>query len=512
MENTANTLNRKHKFDSPDAYIVVFCVVIMAAIMTFIIPAGYFDVNEETYINSSGSEAVRTVVDPDSFQYLTDENGDPMTIPTAIFSDYYATEKTGVLNALYNGFTAGGMDGIPGMIAFIFIIGGSFSILTRTGAISRGIMAILRILKGKDIIIIPILSILFSLGGAVLGLIEEFVPFAIILIPIFCRLGYDSITGLLTVYISTIVGWAFAWMNPFSILVAQGLADVPAMSGSGFRIVFWTIAMIVLIVYTVLRARKIKINPELSVAYESDNKWFRRDTENEDALNEGKLSFGHVLVLFTLLATIVWLMWGVLTKGWYFGQLSAVFLAGGIVGGILGVAFKMDGMRINTIADAFKEGVVSMAPVAIIIAMGKGITLVLGGATCDVPSVLNTILHFSGETFGALPAVLCGAGMFIFQWLFNFLVSAATAQAAIVMPIMAPLSDVLDVSRQTACLAYQMGDAFNNLVNPTSPTLMMYLGVAHLNFVTWVKYHWKLQAVFFGLCLVAVVISVYCWA
>lgn len=188
--------------------------------------------------------------------------------------------------------------------------------------------------------------------------------------------------------------------------------------------------------------------------------------------------------------------------------MSGQLIALAAVCGGLGVAFKLNDMRINDIALAFKQGLSDLVPVVMILALGKGITLILGGVDNAVPSVLNTILHFGGDTLGGIPQAMAAWGMYTFQSLFNFLVCSGPAQAAISMPIMAPLADILGVTRQTACLAFQMGDGFTNMINPTSAVLMAYLGMAKIDFATWVKFQWKMQAVIFAAASVVMVVAV----
>ena len=354
----------------------------------------------------------------------------------------------------------------------------------------------------------PVIMIVFSLAGNIMGLCEELIPFAMILIPLLIRLGYDSLTAMMVVYMSCMVGFSATWMNPFTLLIAQGLAEVPLMSGAPLRIVLYVISMAILIFFTIRRALKCKADPTFSMTYESDQKNFRSGME-EAALGGGvEFTFGHGLVLLTLVAGFTWVFWGVMTRGWYVGQLSGIFLAMGMVGGAIGVIFKLNDMKLNDVASAFKQGLSDLAPVVAVLALGKGIGLVLGGTDNALPSTLNTILYFAGKTLGGLPAVLSAWGMYIFQYLFDFLVCSGPAQAAVVMPIMAPLSDMLGVTRQTACLAFQLGDGFCNMINPTSASLMAYLAVAKMDFGTWCKFQWKWQGVYLVLGSIFMVVAV----
>ncbi len=499
-------VKKKRKFRAPDAYIVLFVLIIAAFCVTYIVPAGYFDVQEETYVEN-GIEKTRTLVDPESFQYLEDEDGTPKYLKGKIFTDFYETEDTGLLNTMHNGFVNGGMDGTAGMIAFILIIGGAFAILIRTGAIDNGLGSVLRKMNGKDFFLIPIIMLLFSLGGAVLGLGEELIPFAMILMPLMIRLGYDGITVMLTVYSSMMVGFATSWMNPFTLLIAQGIAGVPLMSGATLRIILYVAIEVLLFAYIVLRIKKYKKTPELALTYETDQKYFRQSA-NEDVVMDDKFTKGHAVVMLVFLAFFVWIFWGIIKNGWYIPQISAQFFGMGIACGIVGVIFKLNGMRINDIADAFKQGVADMVPVVMILALAKGITLILGGVDNSEPSVLNTILYYGGEGLSGIPSIFAAWGMYLFQSLFTFLVCSGPAQAAISMPIMAPLADLLGVSRQTACLAFQMGDGFCNMINPTSALLMAYLGIVKIDFVKWVKFAWKMEVALFAVGTIFMVTAV----
>jgi len=333
------TVKRKHRFDAPDAYIVVFALIVIASLLTYVIPVGSFEVHEETYMYN-GSEQTRSLIDPDSFEFALDENGEPDYIKGMVFSDFYETDVTGILNALHNAFCDGGLDGSVGMCAFILIIGGAFAVVIRTGAIDAGMMAIVRKMQGRDILLLPVVMMLFSLGGAVMGLAEELIPFGMVVVPLIIRLGYDGVTAMLTVYSGLMMGFTTSWMNPFSILIAQGIADVPLLSGAGLRIGVYIISMTGLMIYTLYRAKKYKNNPN-ALTWDTDELYFRSKAEDDNALEEVKFTKEHAYVLIALLAAFVWVFWGIMTKGWYVAQMSGQFVAVAIVCGAIGVIFKL---------------------------------------------------------------------------------------------------------------------------------------------------------------------------
>ena len=261
-------MEKKKSFQMPHTYIIIFFVIVLAAVLTLFIPLGQYETKEITYMQN-GSEKTRTVLDPDSFRYVLDENGNKVTKAAPIFG----TEDfggQGILNFVFEGMTVGDKNGTAvGIIAFILVVGGAFGIVLRTGAVESGIMKVIEKTEGREILLIPILITLFSLGGAVFGMGEEAIPFVMILVPLFIALGYDAVVGIMCSYVATQIGFGSSWMNPFSLAVAQGVAGIPVMSGAGFRIVLWVIFTATAIIFTMRYAVKIKKNPQSSVAYES---------------------------------------------------------------------------------------------------------------------------------------------------------------------------------------------------------------------------------------------------
>ncbi len=218
------------------------------------------------------------------------------------------------MNFPFEGLTSGSKYGTAvGIIMFMLVIGGAFGIVMRTGTIDNGILALIRHTRGNEILFIPALFILFSLGGAVFGMGEEAVAFAIIIAPLMVRLGYDSITTVLVTYIATQIGFASSWMNPFCVVVAQGIAGVPVLSGSGLRIVVWVIATLIGLIFTMVYASRVKKNPLLSRVHESD-RFFR---EKQADVEQRPFTFGDWLVLIVLTAVMVWVIWGVIVNAVY---------------------------------------------------------------------------------------------------------------------------------------------------------------------------------------------------
>ena len=315
-------MENKKSFQMPHTYIIIFLVVLFAAVLTMFIPLGTYETREITYMQGD-EEKTRTVIDPDSFQYVLDENGDKVTKVAPLFG----TEDfggQGILNYVFEGMTVGDKNGTAvGIIAFILIVGGSFGIVLRTGAVESGILRVIARTKGREILLIPLLITLFSLGGAVFGMGEESLPFVMILVPMFIGLGYDAVVGIMCSYVATQVGFASSWMNPFSLAVAQGIAQVPVMSGAPFRIVMWIVFTGAAIIFTMKYAQKIRKNPEKSVAYETDQ-YYRDDFKNKGK-EELPFTLGHKLVLLTIVVVLAWTIWGVVIQGYYIPELASQF-------------------------------------------------------------------------------------------------------------------------------------------------------------------------------------------
>ena len=497
-------MEKKKKFQMPHTYIIIFGVILFAAILTMFIPLGKYETKEITY-TMNGEEKTRTVLDPDSFEYVLDENGNRVTKVAPIFG----TEDfggQGILNYVFEGLTTGNKNGTAvGIIAFILVVGGSFGIVLRTGAVESGIMRVISMTNGKEIFLVPILTILFSLGGAVFGMGEEAIPFVMILVPMFIAMGYDAVVGIMCSYVATQIGFGTSWQNPFGLAVAQGIAGIPVMSGAWFRIPLWIIFTALTCVFTMRYAAKVKKNPKLSVAYESDQE-YREDFE-KNGKADIPFTFGHKLVLLTILICMIWTIWGVVTQGYYIPEIASQFFVMGLVSGIIGLIFHLNGMQINDIPRAFDHGAADLLGAAMCVGMAQGIIIILGGTSATDGTVLNTILYTISNGMKNFPPVISAWLMYVFQSVFNFFVVSGSGQAALTMPIMAPLADLVGVERQVAVLAYQLGDAFTNFIVPTSGCLLGALAAAKLEWGQWAKFQIKFQGFLFVFASIAVVVA-----
>ena len=444
----------------PHTFTIVFALIVFAAVLTWIVPAGEF-VRETIEVGGSSRE----VVVNNSFHYT---ERSPQTWQ--------------VFSALFNGF----VDKAD-IIIFILIVGGAFWILNNSHAIDVGVMSFLRSVKrlsryklikklGVNNIIITLVMLLFSLFGAVFGMSEETIAFVVIFIPLAIQMGYDSIVGVCMCYVAAHVGFAGAMLNPFTIGIAQGIADLPLFSGLEYRLFCWVVLTIVGIAFVLWYAHRVKANPESSPVYKLDDYWRSRMESSE----EGKLSVRQKLILVLFFVTIVALVVGVLKFGWYIEEISALFLAMGIMSGIL------DRQGADDIAKLFLAGCKDILSAALVVGLASGIIFILKDGC-----VIDTILYALTRSLAQVGDVVSLGAMYVFQTLLNVVMPSGSAKAALTMPIMSQFADLIDVSRQTTVLSFQFGDGFTNMLTPTSGVLIGVLGMARIPYGTWLKWVWK---------------------
>ncbi|HSN71506.1 MAG TPA: putative basic amino acid antiporter YfcC, partial [Steroidobacteraceae bacterium] len=444
----------------PDTYLVIGGVVLFVFLISFFVTPGQFSLIEKVRDGATVS-----VVDPDSFRYVETGGG------AALFS---SDGSPALFNALYEGLVSGNrMGGAVGIMAFILLVGGAFGIVLETGAITRGLHGLVARGASHGPVLLAGLFLAFSLGGAIFGMSEEVIPFVLMLLPVLQRLGYDNVTCLLVTYVATQVGFATSWMNPFSVAIAQGIAELPLLSGLPLRLAMWTTFTLFGVAYTLRYAARARTGDG--------------DAAGAIAAEQASTSTGDLLVLLALLATVVWIIWGVVFAGYYLPEIATQFVVLGVAAGVVGALFRLNGLTANGVAAAFRRGAMDILPAALVVGFARGIVFLMGGDDPTEPSLLNTLLHFGSETLGGLPAWLAAWGMFVGQAVFNFFVTSGSGQAALTMPLMAPLSDLIGVTRQVAVLAFQLGDGLTNMIVPTSAALMGCLGAARIEWVRWVR-------------------------
>lgn len=520
----------------PHTYTIISSIILICAALSWVIPPGEY-VRERVEVN--GSE--RTVIVEGSF---------------------HAAERSPqtwqVFTSLLEGF-----EKQAGIIAFLLIIGGAFQVMNSSRAVDAGIGAFLRFTQGLerhgwmrrlgvDRVVIALVMVMFSLFGAVFGMSEETLAFVMIMVPLAVSMGYDSITGLCMVYVAAHVGFSGAMLNPFTVGIAQGLAGVPLFSGIEYRFFCWVVLTAVVIVAVLAYAGRVKRNPRLSPMYEADAYWRERQAEGMTAEVEAvayatptgawvvygliagalvlfsvcypvtDLSVGHFsarvpavpvctglfvlsgwaglrrsfhfFILSVLAFTVVFLVIGVLGHGWYLPEISGIFLAMGILSGYAA------GEDTDGIIRLFLEGAKDMLSTALVVGLAGGIIEVL-----QEGRIIDPILHALAGLMSGTGRVVSVGVMYAIQTLINIIIPSGSAKAALTMPIMAPFSDVIGISRQVTVMAFQFGDGFTNMITPTSAVLMGALGIARIPYQVWVRWFWKLLLLFVVLGFVLLV-------
>ncbi|MCB2204009.1 AbgT family transporter [bacterium] len=449
----------------PNVFVIVFSLIILAAVATWVLPGGAFD--------------------------RTSEDVGGVSREVLVEGSYHAVDA---VPQTWEVFTAP-MDGflrLAEIIAFIFLVGGAFSILNETGAIAAGTRQLVRKLEGREFLIIPIVMTFFSLFGAVFGMCEEAMPFVLIFVPLALSLGYDSFVGVSLTFLAAGVGFAGAFINPFTLQIAQGLAGVPLVSGWEYRVIVWVLITGGSIAWVMVYAARIKKDPTRSLMYELDNE--RRKEIQQKQMEQGDFSGRHVATLLILLGGVIGMIFGVTMYGWYITELSALFLAMGVLAGVVSRQSP------NDLAKHFIMGVKDMTSAAMIVGFAGGIIVLL-----EDGHVMDTILYGMSRVTSNMPRMLSADAMYGMQMALNFFIPSGSTKAALTMPIMGPLADLSGLTRQTAVLAYQLGDGFTNMIIPTSGVTIGTLTMAKIPYDRWFKWHLPMQVFFFVLSLLLLV-------
>lgn len=449
----------KKSLEGINPMLFLVAVMIIVVVASYIVPAG-------SYERVFDEVADRDIVVPGSFQF-TEQN------PIGFFS-LMMSLTLGIQNAAY-------------IIAFLLIIGGMFAIMEGTGAINACLANVVRAVRGKEIIMIPVIMTVFGLMSCFCANFEEFLAFVPLILAVCLSMGFDSITALGIVFGAVAAGYGGAATNAFTVGVAQSISGLPMFSGMTLRLVLFAVLLLVSMAYVMWHAMRVKKNPTLSPSYEADlenAKKYVLDVENIQPLT-GR----QKLVLVTLVGAILWTVYGVLVHGYYIDELAAIFLTAGVVAGLVG------GSKPSQICDDFLKGAANMLAPCMMIGLANAVVLMMTDA-----GIIDTIIYALSNLLIGLPASLLACGMFVVQTLFNLAVPSGSGQAAITMPLMAPLADMVGVTRQTAVLAFQLGSTFTDIIGPTSGEALVALAMCKVSYPKWVKWLFPLFCLW---CLVA---------
>lgn len=449
----------------PHTYAILFTIMILAAIASYIVPAGEFE-----RIEVDG----RTAVVEGSYAEIEQNPVTPFELFKAIPL---------------------GMSAASQIIFYIFLVGGSFGIIQATGTIEAGIGKAVHKLENKERFLIPVIMILFSILGATIGLSEEAIIFVPIGVAVARALGFDAVTGTAMVSLGAASGFIGGMLNPFTVGVAQSIAEVKVFSGIGFRFAVYLVVLTVAILYVMNYAKKVKRDPKNSVIYDIELKMKNKQVDERDEFQQ--FNWRHASVLALLAGGLVTNVYGVFKWDWFLTELTATFIIIGLLSGFIG------NLGINGTFEAFVEGMKLIAFGALIVGFARAILVVM-----EQGYIIDTVIFGLSNLISSLPPSLNAVGMYVTQIIMNFFIPSGSGQAATTMPIMTPLADLLGMERQIAVLAFQYGDAITNSIIPTSASLMAYLAVAGVPYERWVKFIWKLVLAWLLIALVAIVVAV----
>lgn len=449
------------KWEAPDTYVILFAVLLFAVIATYLVPAGSFE-REEV-------DGVSRVV-ADTFAY-TQSN------PAGIMDIFLSLQQ--------------GMVDSAAIIFLVLFAGGMFEVVERSGAIKAGLLAAIDRTQGKEFLLIAVVSTLFALGGAVGAVANSVIPFVAIGVMIARALRLDPIIAVAITFGATFAGFNVGFINPYTLGIAQTIAEVPMFSGIVFRVIVFVLIVAVTIWYTWRYAKTILKDPSKSVVgileFDAEEMIEKEPFTTRHRLIIGWISLGFIFLIF---ATIQW--------NWTMNHMAAWFIVLGLGAGIIA------GMNYNEITLNFLEGAKNLVYGALIIGVARAILVIMEQA-----QILDTLVYALAQPLATFPPVFAAIGMFVANGALNFLVPSGSGQAMIAMPILTPLADMIGITRQVAVQAFQFGDGLTNSIFPTSGVLMASLAVAGVPWVKWAKWLFPLFLIWVGIALVTLTIGVW---
>lgn len=437
----------------PNALVIMIGFIILATILTYIIPQGQYE----------------RITDPETNQISVVQGSYKSVVaePVSIFKMFLSIPE--------------GVVSRSSLITLILLIGGCFYVIEKTGALKEGIAFLTVKLQGKEEIVLIIVSIIFLVGGATMGLQEEIIAMMPVLLYLTSRLGYNAFVAIAISFGSAIVGAAFSPMNPFAVVIAQKETGLEFLSGSAFRMIVLVIAFIVWMFMIIRYANKNKIE---------------KVVETDEVIE--KISVRSAIILSLVGLAFVILVIGMLNYNWDFNEMSAEFFALGILVGLIG------NLGVNGTIETYIEGFKELVFAAMIVGFASSISIILKEGM-----VIDSIIYGLFTPMQYLPKSLAAVSMMISQSLLHFPVSSYSGQAILTMPILAPLSDLIGISRQVCVLAYQYGAVMTDLIYPTQGALMAIIAIAGISFDKWFKFILKFVLTILVVGAIAIVVAVY---
>src|SRR5262245_60879149 len=488
------TGERKSRLTLPSAYTILFARIVVTAILTWIIPAGEYQLNDE------GSPVPGTYheIDAHPQRIIVDSLKAPI-------NGMYGIEDptTGQIDVFNNGTLFGAID----VALFILVIGGFIGITMKTGAIQAGIALLVRRMRGRERRLIPLLMIVFAIGGTTYGMAEESLAFYVLIITVMIAAGYDAMVGALVILLGCGIGTLGSTVNPFATGIASGFADVPLTEGLGLRLVILVVGLAAGIWFVQRYADRVRRDPTTSLVYDmkaANEQHFSAATD--ETTGDIVLTGTHKVVLSLFAAAFAVMVYGVIpwedlgiglpTLWWWFPEMTASFLLFAIVIGMVGR------MGENELTSTFVDGARDLVGVALIIGIARGITVIMNNG-----EITDTVLHWAESALGDVGEAAFAVVMYLLFLPLSFLIPSSSGLATVAMPIMAPLADITGASKSLVVTAYQSASGLLNLVTPTSAVVMGGLAIARVPYGKYLRWVWPLLLTLVGLTVVALALG-----
>lgn len=453
---------------SIDSLVLIFSFIVVAQLLSYVVPHGSFE--RVPLPDDPG----RTMVVDGTYQALNDAAA--VSLPPWHF-----------LMAITDGF-----ESAQGIIFLIFLVGGVIAVLRKTGAIDAALHGAVERLGHTPWLLIGGCLLLFSIGSFTIGMGEEYVPLVPIIVTMSLAMRMDAIVAMAMVWVPYGIGWACAGINPFGVLIAQNIANVPLTSGWGLRLAMMFAFLIIAFHHIYRYAMRVQKDPSASLVSHIDY------SEGFQAPADLEMTGQRILVLAIFIFGIVAFVYGVSEYHWYVPELNAIFLGIGLLAAIV--------VRLpaGETSRAFIDGAAAMTPAALLVGFARTIEVVLTDG-----QIIDSIVHAIAGVLENLPAEAAAIGMLIVQTICNFFIPSGSGQAFVTMPIMSPLATLTDVPQQTAVLAYQFGDGFTNMIVPTSALVMGALALGKVPYSAWFRFVGPLLLKMFALAAVLLVLSMH---
>jgi uncharacterized ion transporter superfamily protein YfcC len=466
----------------PHVFTLLTGVVFVCSLLTFVVPSGEY---ERETLAVGGQQ--RTVVVPETYTTMPKH----LSARGLLFRDEVPGTASPASVESFLSAIPRGMVAAADIIFFIFIIGGVFGILQATGTIPAILGSILNRLRSSWRLLTVVLMIAMGIGGSTLGMGEEFIPLVPIFLIVAKEIGCDRIFGVALVYVAGAVGFAAATTNPFTVNIAQEIAGLPLNSAIPFRLLFFACCMTVTLIYMLRYGSRIRRDPTTSLMADDT---FELPTDN---IEPPPLRFAHVAILVTCIGIFVFILYAVQEMGWWLTQMAGGFFLMGVV------ATAVARLPVREATLAAVRGMEEMTVAALVVGFARGITIVL-----EDGQILDTLIFSAAAILQHVPRYVAAEGMLLVQSMLNFFIPSGSGQAAVTMPLMAPLSDVLGLTRQTAVFAFTCGDGFSNMVIPTSGILMASLGLGKVPYERWIRFMGPLVLQLLAVAAVFIAIAV----